>query len=329
MSLFLSKMQSLRTVAALEDCAHQLDLLGHSLSVQISRERGSTSTQEKDRLVQLKADCQFIDHHITKLCCELEDTQSFESIPQAMEEDEAQKAARKKREDEKMRKEREQALLIQQQEIEDKKDQIHKMYLLLNEMEGETSKLQNKKKTKTTALSPQIAKETWQKAQLEDQLELLQKQIEEETRFHEETVTFLQVQYEEFQQRLHKWKQQTKKMQQEKQSKLDNLGCKRTLNIDKLMEMRRMVSSSIAERLPHGTPLNHITNYRWFQFKEMERVLLEDKKEQELERQWEQKAVAATTIQAYWRGTMVRRGLGPYKKVEEKKGKKKKGKKKK
>lgn len=49
-----------------------------------------------------------------------------------------------------------------------------KMYLLLNEMEGETSKLQNKKKTKTTALSPQIAKETWQKAQLEDQLEVHQ-----------------------------------------------------------------------------------------------------------------------------------------------------------
>ncbi|XP_027872047.1 dynein regulatory complex protein 9 [Xiphophorus couchianus] len=304
MSLSLSKIQSLRTVAALEDCVHQLDLLGHSLSVQISRERGSTSTQEKDRLVQLKAECQFIDHHVTKLCCELEDTQSFESIPQAMEEDEAQKAARKKREDEKKRKEREQALLILQQEIEDKKDQIHKMYLLLNDLEEETSKLQNKKKTKTTVLFPQIVKETWQKAQLLDQLELMQKQMEEEARFHEETVTFLQVQYEEFQQRLHKWKQQTKKMQQEKQSKLDNLGCKRTLNIDKLMEMRRM-------------------------FKEMERVVLQDKKNQDLQSQLEEKAVAATTLQAYWRGTMVRRGLGPYKKVEEKKGKKKKGKKKK
>ncbi|XP_032413751.1 dynein regulatory complex protein 9 isoform X1 [Xiphophorus hellerii] len=329
MSLSLSKIQSLRTVAALEDCVHQLDLLGHSLSVQISREQGSTSTQEKNRLVQLKAECQFIDHHITKLCFELEDTQSFESIPQAMEEDEAQKAARKKRfnaanistnkcfifvnlmwcispprEDEKKRKEREQALLILQQEIEDKKDQIHKMYLLLNDLEEETSKLQNKKKTKTTVLFPQIVKETWQKAQLLDQLELMQKQMEEEARFHEETVTFLQVQYEEFQQRLHKWKQQTKKMQQEKQSKLDNLGCKRTLNTDKLMEMRRM-------------------------FKEMERVVLQDKKDQEFQRQLEEKAVAATTLQAYWRGTMVRRGLGPYKKVEEKKGKKKKGKKKK
>ncbi|XP_008430014.1 IQ domain-containing protein G [Poecilia reticulata] len=303
MSLYLSKIQSLRIVAALEDCAHQLDLLGHSLSVQISREQGSASTQEKDRLVQLKADCQFIGHHITKLCFELEDTQSFESIPQAMEEDEAQKAARKKREDEKMRKEREQALLIQQQEIEDKKDQIHKLYLLLNELEGERSKLQKKKKSKATILSTQMAKESYRKAQLMDQLELLQKQIEEEARFHEETVNFLQTQYEEFQQRLHKWKQQTKKMQQEKQSKLDNLGCKRTLNTDKLMEMRRM-------------------------FKEMERVVLEDKKEQELNLQQEEEAKAATTIQAYWRGTMVRRGLGPFKKVEEKKGKKK-GKKKK
>lgn len=43
---------------------------------------------------------------------------------------------------------------------------------------------------------------------------------------------------------LDKWKQQTKQMQQEKQSKLDNLGCKRTLNMDRLMEMRRKVSST-------------------------------------------------------------------------------------
>lgn len=87
----------------------------------------------------------------------------------------------------------------------------------------------------------------------------------------------------------------------------------------------------------------------------MERVVLQDKKNQDLQSQLEEKAVAATTVtasnrnstrrrtglsvlmfllwsvqlQAYWRGTMVRRGLGPYKKVEEKKGKKKKGKKKK
>uniref|UniRef100_A0A096LQ26 Dynein regulatory complex protein 9 n=1 Tax=Poecilia formosa TaxID=48698 RepID=A0A096LQ26_POEFO len=289
--LYLSKIQSLRTVAALEDCAHQLDLLGHSLSVQISRERGSTSTQEKDRLVQLKADCQFICHHVTKLCFELEDTQSFESIPQAMEEDEAQKACiSPPREEEKMRKEREQALLIQQQEIEDKKDQIHTNSTSSASL-CKKSSLRNTKKSKTTILSTQMAKESWRKAQLMDQLELLQKQMEEEARFHEETVKFLQTQYEEFQQRLHKWKQQTKKMQQEKQSKLDNLGCKRTLNTDKLMEMRRM-------------------------FKEMERVVLEDKKEQELKRQQEEEAKAATTIQAYWRGTMVRRGLGPFKKLD-------------
>lgn len=52
-----------------------------------------------------------------------------------------------------------------------------KMYLLLNDLEEETSKLQNKKKTKTTVLFPQIVKETWQKAQLLDQLEVHQSPI--------------------------------------------------------------------------------------------------------------------------------------------------------
>lgn len=48
------------------------------------------------------------------------------------------------------------------------------------------------------------------------------------------------------------------------------------------------------------------------------------KVEQEKKRlEKERKDKAATTIQAWWRGTMVRKGLGKYKK-KEKKGKKKK-----
>lgn len=41
----LSRIQSLRLAAVLEDCSDQLDILGHALTVQISRERSSAPAQ--------------------------------------------------------------------------------------------------------------------------------------------------------------------------------------------------------------------------------------------------------------------------------------------
>lgn len=55
--------------------------------------------------------------------------------------------------------------------------------------------------------------------------------------------------------------------------------------------------------------MNEYKNYKI----EQERI------RQELER----KNLAATIIQAWWRGTMVRKGFGKYRKKKEKKGKKK------
>ncbi|GBN74573.1 hypothetical protein AVEN_41538-1, partial [Araneus ventricosus] len=64
-----------------------------------------------------------------------------------------------------------------------------------------------------------------------------------------------------------------------------------------------------------------------------EEVISADRKEKEMEKEREKerlrRRMAATLIQAHWRGTMVRKHLGPYK-IEKKKKKKKdkKGKKK-
>lgn len=41
----LSRIQSLRLAAVLEDCSDQLDILGHALTVQINRERSSAAPQ--------------------------------------------------------------------------------------------------------------------------------------------------------------------------------------------------------------------------------------------------------------------------------------------
>lgn len=41
----LSRVQSVRLAAVLEDCSNQLDILGHTLSLQIDREQGSAAAK--------------------------------------------------------------------------------------------------------------------------------------------------------------------------------------------------------------------------------------------------------------------------------------------
>ncbi|GBN74807.1 hypothetical protein AVEN_255987-1 [Araneus ventricosus] len=68
------------------------------------------------------------------------------------------------------------------------------------------------------------------------------------------------------------------------------------------------------------------------QIGQREEVISADRKEKEAEKErekeWLRRRTAATLIQAHWRGTMVRKHLGPYKIEKKKKKKDKKGKKK-
>lgn len=49
---------------------------------------------------------------------------------------------------------------------------------------------------------------------------------------------------QELQQQLQQWQQRTKQMLQEMEQQLNSVRCKRTVNLDRLTEMRRKVSSS-------------------------------------------------------------------------------------
>ncbi|XP_044064010.1 dynein regulatory complex protein 9 isoform X2 [Siniperca chuatsi] len=289
----LSRIQSLRLAAALEDCSDQLDILGHTLTVQISRERDTAAAQEKARLTKLRRDCQYISQQVFKLHLELEEKQSFSSLQQAVEEaGQKKKAENMRREAKRELAQRRQTVQRQQEEHQRKTEKLKDMYWLAkglkHQLNEESSKIATKKKI------------------VEKNTKLLQKQLKEETRVHEKSKTFLQNQHKELQQQLQQWQQRTKQMLQEKEQQLNSVRCKRTVNLDRLVEMRR-------------------------KFKEMEQVVMEDREEQEKLCQQQAEARAATKLQAWWRGCMVRRGLGSFKKAEVvKKGKKKKeGKKKK
>ncbi|XP_045901109.1 dynein regulatory complex protein 9 [Micropterus dolomieu] len=311
----LSRIQSLRLAAVLEDCSDQLDILGHTLTVQIRREQDTAAAQEKARLTKLRRDCQYISQQIFKLHLELEEKQSFHSLQQVVEEEEQKKMTENmKREAKRELEQRKQTVQRQQEEFQQKTEKLADMYMLAKDLKfqlnEQSSKIANKKKIVEKNIELQLQqtqKETSQTEKLlEDQLELMQKQLKEETRIHEKSKAFLQNQHEELQQQLQQWQQRTKQMLQEMEQQLNSVRCKRTVNLDRLTEMRR-------------------------KFREMEQVVMEDRAEQEKLRQQQAEARAATKLQAWWRGCMVRRGLGSFKKPEDvKKGKKKKeGKKKK
>ncbi|XP_022065518.1 dynein regulatory complex protein 9 [Acanthochromis polyacanthus] len=308
----LSRTQSLRMTAALEDCSTKMDIVRHLLTVQIS---GEPAAQEKVRLAKLTGDCQYISLQMSTLCLELREKQSFISLLQVVEEEEQkQKADVKTREAKIELKYREQALQMQMEAFQIKTDKLKDMERLCRDMEKQhkeqLSKIANKKKTEERSAELQLQlrqKETCHAEKLlEDRLELLQKQLKEEIMLHQKSEKFLQNQHEELKQLLDKWEQRTKQMLQEKERQLNTVCCKKTLNFDKLMERKR-------------------------QLKEMEQVVMEDREEQKKLLQKQKEVRAATKLQAWWRGWMVRRGLGSFKKAEEnKKGTaKKEGKKKK
>ncbi|XP_037533236.1 dynein regulatory complex protein 9 [Nematolebias whitei] len=317
----LGLMQSLRTAAVLEDCVHQLDLLGHCLTVQISRDQRATPVQEEDRLIRMKMDCQFISQQMSKLSSELEGKQSFSCLLQTVEKKE-------KKRNEKTIKTQIRLELIKQMElrqrIQTKLDTLKEINFVWKELKAKAVTKKAEMKNAEEELKKKILEEearqnenqqtkTW-KAQiqqaetrqlenkLQEQLELLQKQLEEEESAHLESLRFLHNQHKEMQQQLNIWKQQTKQMLQDKQKHVNSILCKRSVNIDILMEMRR-------------------------KFREMEQVVIEDKLEQEQLFQQEAEARAATKLQAWWRGCMVRRGLRASKDADNKKYKKKKVKK--
>ncbi|XP_039974109.1 dynein regulatory complex protein 9 [Xiphias gladius] len=311
----LSHIQSLRLTAVLEDCSDQLDILGHTLTVQISRERDTAAAQERARLTKLRRDCQYICQQVLKLHLDLKEKQSFSSVLQVVEEEEQKKKAENvQREEKRELEQRKQTLQRQKEDHQQKTEKLKDLCQLAKDLKHQLNEqslqIANRKKIveKDTELQLQLTQKETSQAEklLEDQLELLQKQLKVEVRVHEESEKFLQNQHEELQQQLQQWQECTKMMLQEKEQQLNSVRCRRTVNLDKLSEMRR-------------------------KFREMEQVVMEDREEQEKLRQQQAEARAATKLQAWWRGCMVRRGLGSFQRAEkDKKGKKKKdGKKKK
>lgn len=297
-------IQRLRLEAILEDCSDQLDILGHSLTLRLSREQGPTSAKEQARLTNLRSDCESNSENVCQLHLELEENLSFSFVQHEVEEEEEREKAENIRCEVKRKLEqRKKTQQRQQDELRQKTELLQEMDQHIKDLRQEVNEQVSKIIGIENILELTQKERDHSEELLMNKLELLNQQLEEEKRVHMESEKFLQKKFEELQKLKH-WEQSTEQMMQEREELLNSIGSKRTVNLDRLAEMRRKLA-------------------------DMQQVVMEDRDEQELLLTMEAEETAATRIQAWWRGCIVRHGVNVLKKDEEAKKGKKEGKKKK
>uniref|UniRef100_A0ACB8FCK6 Uncharacterized protein n=1 Tax=Sphaerodactylus townsendi TaxID=933632 RepID=A0ACB8FCK6_9SAUR len=127
---------------------------------------------------------------------------------------------------------------------------------------------------------------------LQDEIDRLRNQTDEETRVHQDIENFLKHQLTIIEEKLEYWMEKYEKDTEAKQQELNSLKASRTADQIALQELAKQVLLC-------------------------EQVIIEDRKEKEAaRRKVEQDALEMKSIlklQAWWKGMMVRKFLGPYK----------------
>ncbi|XP_061677129.1 dynein regulatory complex protein 9 isoform X2 [Syngnathoides biaculeatus] len=310
--MYLSQIQSLRLAAVLEECSDQLDILEHALTIKIYKECCTEESQA--RVKKVKRDCHYISQQVSKLQAELQEKQSFTCLLQVVDgQDQEKNAESNKREAKREMERRRRTLPKQQATLQQKVDQLKELQTVYDDLNNRLHRLIESNAARKD-LEDRSTEQQLQKTQiemreaekrLEDKVVLLKEHLNLQERVHEESKIFLKKQNAELQEQLRQWQQCTEQNMQEKEQHLTRTRYKRTTNLEKLTTMQKKYS-------------------------EMEQVVKEEREEEERLHQLEVRNKAALKVQSWWRGCMVRKGFGIYRKVEDKKSKKKKeGKKKK
>ncbi|KAG5269402.1 hypothetical protein AALO_G00201620 [Alosa alosa] len=276
-----------------------------------------TNPLSPDNLAKVQRDRQFLAEVIINVLAEVKEKGTIESLLLAVEEEKKKKAHLLDiiiREEEGRR--RTKALQRQLQDIRKEKtlelqrreEMTAHLKDQLQEMKVKTSLERKYVKNSTELLVYQGQKlNTHQEKLMEDDIKLLQNKMEMERRAHMEMEIFLKENLSRLGEKLEYWMERYEKDMEDKQQELNTLKNAKYSNLAQLQDLAK-------------------------KYRESEQVVIENRIEKEnlrkmLEKQ-QMERLAATKIQSWWRGTMVRRGLGQYKKGKKgkdgKKGKKKK-----
>ncbi|XP_075717965.1 dynein regulatory complex protein 9 isoform X1 [Rhinoderma darwinii] len=263
-----------------------------------------------DNLKKVQADRQFAADVIADMLMELETSGSFQSLQHAVAIEKEKKAnlydtiAREQEGRKKIKLLQRQLQDVKQEkkvELQNRTELIAHLKDQLQEMKAKTS-IEGKYVKKDTELQVSQTQKKCNIAESDLQLELqkIKEKMDEEIRVHVEIENFLRQHQQELEEKLEYWMEKYDKDTEEKQAELNSLKTSRTNDLSLLSDLTK-------------------------QFEEYETVITEDRlekeKAQQKKKQEKMELASAIQIQAWWRGTMVRKSLGPYVKTKGKKGK--------
>ncbi|XP_073482643.1 dynein regulatory complex protein 9 [Aquarana catesbeiana] len=287
-----------------------------SQKLKISNEQFTKAVRQSpltsDNLKKVQADRQFAADIITDMLKELETTGSFQSLQHAVVMEKEKKAnfystidreqeGRKKvkalqKQLHDVRQEKKVELQSRTELIAYLKDQLQEMKAKTN-MEGRYVKKDSELQISQTQTKCNIAE-----SELQMEIQKVKEKMDEEVRVHVEIENFLRQHQQELEEKLEYWMEKYDKDTEEKQAELNALKTARVNDLSLLQDLAK-------------------------QYEEYEKVIIEDRLEKEKARQKKKQEQmelsSAIKIQAWWKGIMVRKGLGPYRKSKSKKGKEK------
>ncbi|KAM3931808.1 dynein regulatory complex protein 9 [Leptodactylus fuscus] len=263
-----------------------------------------------DNLKKVQADRQFAADIMVDLLMELETTGSFQSIQHSVASEKEKKAnlyntiTREQEGRKKIKLLQKQIHDIKQEkkaELQSRTELIAHLKDQLQEMKAKTS-MEGKYVKKDTELQVSQTQKKCSIAESDLQMDLqkIKEKMDEEIRVHVEIENFLRQHQQELEEKLEYWMEKYDKDTEEKQAELNALKTSRTNDLALLNDLAK-------------------------QYEEYETVITEDRLEKEQsqkkKKQEKMELTSAIKIQAWWRGTMVRKNLGPYAKSKSKKGK--------
>ncbi|XP_050309037.1 dynein regulatory complex protein 9-like [Anthonomus grandis grandis] len=270
--------------------------------------------QSKDvvDLVDFRRDCAFIESTVQKAFNEISDKGTFEELAKLAEIVEKLQKEEEEILEDTRRKEEEFANMqnmYYREKLEFRK-KIDKIMVQIGNLKDEIEDFEQESDIKQRYLTnwhhSKIEMDNYiltkREKQLQDAIEEKHHDFTKEDRVHLEINNIFSEIDVDYQKQLKKWKQRYEHDHEAISNKIKNLQVQR----DEQQEKTAQMVKKYIERQ------EQIDSYK------------EYKKEQEkLRKEKEKKDKAATKIQAWWRGEMVRKGLGKYKKRKDKKGKKK------
>ncbi|XP_068137395.1 dynein regulatory complex protein 9 [Hyperolius riggenbachi] len=296
-------------VRALKDQVHETSEKLKKSNEQFTK-AAKQSPLTSDNLKKVQADRQFAADVIADMLMELETSGSFQSLQYAVAMEKEKKAhfyntiEREQEGRKKIKALQKQLQDVRQEkkaELQSRNELIAHLKDQLQEMKAKTS-MEDKyvKKDVDLQVSQTQKKCGIVESDLQMEIQKVKEKRDEEIRVHIEIENFLRQHQQELEEKLEYWMEKYDKDTEEKQAELNDLKTARVNDLTLLQDLAK-------------------------QYEDYEKVIIQDRVEKETaqkQRKQEQMELAsAIKIQAWWKGTMVRKGLGPYKKAKSKKGK--------